>query len=84
MNLNESWKLRLTIAAKVAVNAVLTNSVLMLTLGNVFTIQSWDGIKNIIIATLAVIWGRELSVWLPEILKWSQTNILPNGGDKNG
>ena len=82
--MQERWKIRFIIAAKVAVNAVLTNSVLMLTLGNVFTIRSWDGIKNIIIATLAVIWGRELSVWLPEVLKWSQTNILPNGGDKNG
>ncbi len=75
-----------TIVLKNAVNAILTNSGLMVTMHGVFNKYSKDGLWNLGKATLAVIGAREAMVWIPILFKWSSTSSnpaverLPDGG----
>lgn len=60
------------IVFKYAVNAVLTNAALMLLLQNQFTnVTSAAGWWNIGKVTLAVIGGKEATVWIPKLIRWS-------------
>jgi len=65
------------IAAKHAVNAILTNSGLMLMLHGAFNAYSRAGLWNIGKATVSVVIAREAVVFLPQILKWTTTNTDP-------
>ena len=65
------------IAAKHAVNAILTNSGLMLMLHGAFNTYSRAGLWNIGKATVSVVIAREAVVFLPQILKWTTTNTDP-------
>lgn len=76
--MNPTLKRILIIAAKHAVNAILTNSALMGMLHSVFNFYSRHGLWNIGKATLAVVASREAMVWLPLILRWTTTNSDPN------
>ena len=77
--MNATLKNILEIAAKHAVNAILTNSGLMLMLHGAFNITSPDGWWNIGKATLSVVIAREALVWIPVLIKWSSTNDTPPG-----
>lgn len=65
------------IVAKNAVNAILTNAVLMGELPKVFELHDRSGIINIAKVAVATIGAREAVVWLPIIMKWSTTNATP-------
>lgn len=72
----------LIIIAKNAVNAVLTNATLMATMHQTFYLTgNWHGIDNMLKVTLGVVLAREGVVFLPVILKWSQTNSTPDALD---
>jgi hypothetical protein len=75
------WKTRLTIAAKHAVNSILVNASLMLMISDTFNYRTWTGLVHIGEAVLATVLARELAVWIPPILTWSQT-ITRGDGDK--
>lgn len=66
------------IVAKNAVNAILTNAVLMGELPKVFELHDRSGIINILKVCLATIAAREAVVWGPVIMRWSSTNANPN------
>lgn len=73
-----AWRLTLRnfgiVVAKNAVNAVLTNAALMAMFAGQFNnVTSTVGWWNIGKVTVAVVGGRELAVWLPKLLKWSQS-----------
>jgi len=83
--MNSKLKIFLTIVAKNAVNAVITNAALMALLPTVFEIHNADGWWNILKLTAGVVGGRELAVWGPVVLRWSKTKAdpeLPNGGSE--
>src|SRR4051794_15216086 len=72
-NMNISLKKVLIVSAKNAVNAILTNSVLMTTLGNwqqLHTAAGWVVVGKV---TLSCILAREAMVWVPKVLAWSQS-----------
>jgi hypothetical protein len=75
------WKLTLRnfgiIVLKNAVAAILTNAGLMAMLSGAFNVTTESGWWNIGKATLAVVVSREAAVWIPQLLKWSQTNADP-------
>jgi hypothetical protein len=77
-----NWKLTLRnfgiIVVKNAVAAILTNAGLMAMLSGAFNVTTESGWWNIGKATLAVVVSREAAVWIPQLLKWSQTNADPN------
>lgn len=75
--MNSSLKNFLLIVAKNAVNAILTNAGLMATMHGVFNKYSKDGLWNMGKATLVVIATREVLVWGPVVLGWSNTNANP-------
>jgi hypothetical protein len=68
----------LIVAAKNAVNAVLTNAALMAKFPTVFNIHSKDGWWNLAYAIGSVVLAREVMVWIPELLRWSRTNAEPS------
>jgi hypothetical protein len=61
----------LTVAAKNAVNAVLTNAGLMAMFSGQFNLHDWHGIFGIMKATALVIASREAAVYLPKLMAWS-------------
>jgi proteasome assembly chaperone (PAC2) family protein len=73
-----NWQLTLRnfgiIVLKNAVAAILTNAGLMAMLSGAFNVTTASGWWNIGKATLAVVASREASVFIPKLLKWSQTN----------
>ena len=75
--MNLALKNVLTIGLKNAVNALLTNTGLWITMPNNFNLHNWSGIKHILYAALSVIGSREATVWLPILLKWSVTSANP-------
>ena len=75
--MNRRLKNIFIIAAKHAVNAILTNAGLMTMLHGAFNFYSRAGLWNIGKATLSVVVAREAIVWIPVILKWTNTNNLP-------
>jgi hypothetical protein len=68
----------LVIVLKTAVNAVLTNAALMTALPGVFNFHDHNGLINILKLTGSVIGARELAVWVPILLSWSQTSSTPS------
>lgn len=72
--MNPSLKNFLLVVFKNAVNAVLTNAALMVLLHGAFNTNTSAGWWNLGKATLSVIVGREAAVWIPIVLKWSNTN----------
>jgi NhaP-type Na+/H+ or K+/H+ antiporter len=74
LTLHPAIKSFLTISAKNAVFAILTNSALMLQWHSIFNFDNWPGVWAVARATFAVIASREALVWLPKLLKWSQTD----------
>jgi hypothetical protein len=68
----------LIIVLKLAVNAILTNAALMLLFQNQFNnVTSTQGWWNILKVTLAVVGGKEASVFVPKLIKWS---TVPTNG----
>jgi hypothetical protein len=65
------------VVLKHALNAILTNSGLMLMLHGGFNMYSSAGWWNLGKATLSVVVAREAVVFLPQILKWTTTNTDP-------
>lgn len=63
----------LIVAAKNAVNAILTNMGLMAMFSNTFNWHSWAGVLAMAKATGLVVLAREVVVWVPKLLKWSDT-----------
>jgi hypothetical protein len=67
----------LIITAKNAVNAILTNSVLMALIPATFNMHTKAGWLNLGKAFAGVVLGREATVWIPVLLRWSRTNAEP-------
>jgi hypothetical protein len=71
----------LVIAVKNAVNASLV------ALGPVaawhYNILSWPGLKHVLVIMGSAVASREALVWVPKILKWSQTNGSDAAGPAN-
>ena len=63
----------LIISAKSAVNAIITNTGLMMAFSSVFNAHSTLGVVNLCKSTLIVVVSREALVWGPRILAWSQS-----------
>ena len=76
--MNATLKKVLLISAKNAVNAVLTNGTLLAAMPGVINLHSSDGLWNILKVTVGVIVGREVTIWLPVLLKWSTSNGAPH------
>ena len=71
--MNLGIKRVLIICAKNAVFAFLTNSALMLQWHSIFNFHNLPGVWAVTRATLSVIGAREGLIWIPIIMKWSQT-----------
>lgn len=72
-----AFKNILVVATKNAVNAVLTNAALMAKFPTVFHAHSREGLFNLAYGIGSVVLARETMVWLPKVLKWSNTNAEP-------
>lgn len=81
--MNPTLKKILIIAAKHAVNAILTNAGLMTMLHGAFNLYSRSGLWNIGKAALSVVIAREFVVWLPVVMRWTNTNADPNNGNSS-
>ncbi len=79
--MNPTVKKVLVIATKHAINAVLTNSVLMGMLPTIFNFHDRNGIWNLVKLTGTIVGSREAMVWLPLVLRWTTTNADPTGGN---
>jgi hypothetical protein len=74
---NQSLKNFLLIAAKNAVNAIITSGSLAVIDSGNFNFHSPDGWWNIGKACLSAVLAREVVVWGPIIMSWSTTNADP-------
>jgi len=75
--MNPQVKNFLTITVKNAVNALLTSSALMAMNWGAFNFTSKSGWWNLGKVCLSVVSAREVTVWLPLLLKWSVTSANP-------
>lgn len=71
--MNPKLKSFLIVSVKQAVNAVLTNAGLSALFHQTFNFKDWQHIANFGKAALAVVAAREVLVWAPKILAWTQT-----------
>lgn len=78
LSLHPAVKSFFIISLKNAVFAILTNSALMIQWHSIFNFDNWPGVWAVARATFAVIAAREGLVWLPKLLKWSQTGAEAN------
>jgi hypothetical protein len=62
------------IALKNAVNALLVNTGAWLVLPSNFNLHNTDAIWNIAKLAGWAILSREATVWIPKLIKWSNTN----------
>lgn len=76
--LHPTLKKVLVILAKNSVYAVLTNSALMIQWHDIFNFNNLPGLWAVTRLTATVIITREGVIWLPVLLKWSQTNASPD------
>lgn len=76
--MNATIKAILVISAKNAVNAIITNAGLMALFSNTFHLHNWTGLWHVAEATLSIVAGREATIWVPKIIKWSRTNADPD------
>lgn len=67
------------ISWKNALNAVLVNSALMLKFHDRFNFDNWAGVKAVLFMAGITIAAREASIWVPVLLKLSQS--APNPDD---
>lgn len=79
MTLGPKTKKALIISAKHAVNAVLTDTALNQFFPLIFNFHSTAGVIAFSKGAGAAILAREVAVWLPPLLKWSQENLSWNG-----
>jgi hypothetical protein len=70
-------KSALIIAAKNAVNAIITNAGLITMLHGAFNVSSAAGWWNIGKATISVVAAREAIIWGPKLLAWSSSSSVP-------
>ena len=75
--MNPAFKNFLMICAKNAVNALLTSSALMAFNWGAFNYTTANGWWNLGKVVLAVVLSREVTVWVPILLKWSSTSSNP-------
>jgi hypothetical protein len=68
----------LIISIKNGLNAVLMNSALMIKWHFIFNLHNWPGFIALMQATGLVIAAREGAVWLPKLIKWTQTDVDPD------
>jgi hypothetical protein len=66
------------ISAKQAVNVLLLDTGLYVGFPDVFPLANLKGIEHIGYAALLAIGTREVAVWMPVLLKWSNTNATPD------
>src|SRR5262249_42822727 len=78
LSLHPTLKRYLTIAAKNAVFAVLSNAYVMSQWHYVFNFDNKAGLWAVVRLTVGTIGTREFIVWFPKLLKWSQTDADPN------
>jgi hypothetical protein len=75
---SSNWTLTLRngvlIALKAAVNALLVNTGAWLILPDNFNLHNTAAMWNIAKLAGVTVLSRELSVWVPKLLKWSQVN----------
>ena len=76
--MNPAIKNFLLICAKNALNAILTNAALMTMMHGVFNTYSTAGLWNLGKAALGVIVAREVMVWGPIVLSWTNTSATPD------
>jgi len=68
----------LIVCAKIAVNAVLTSVAFTTIMSGTFSVTTANGWWNLGKAMLIIVGGRELVVWVPVWLNWSNTNASPS------
>jgi len=68
------WKNILTVTAKNAVNAGLLALIQVYHDPADNNLHSWHGLKGVAWMIGSAITAREAMVWVPKLLKWSQTN----------
>lgn len=78
LELHPTIKRYLIISVKNGLNAVLMNSALMLKWHFIFNLNNWAGFWALLQATGLVVGAREGAVWIPKVLKWTQTDIDPD------
>jgi hypothetical protein len=66
-----TWRKLWLYSFKNAVNALIVNSGMWLIDPHDFNLHDWAGIIKMAKMALAVIGSREVTVWLPHLLKWS-------------
>lgn len=76
--MNPKFKNFLLVVVKQAINAILTSSALMAFNWGAFNFTSKDGWWNLGKVIAAVVGSRELTVWVPILLKWSSTSSNPD------
>jgi hypothetical protein len=79
MTLGPKMKKALVISAKHAVNAVLTDTALSQFFPLIFNFHSAAGLVAFAKGAGAAVLAREIAVWLPPLLKWSQENLSWSG-----
>lgn len=79
--MNPTIRSIIVISIKSAIGAVISNSVLMTTMGQTFNTHNRQGLINLGLATLSIIGGSEAKVWLPRIMAWlnTPTPLVING-----
>lgn len=78
LDLHPKLKRYLIISFKNGLNAVLMNSALMLKWHFIFNLNNWAGFWALLQATGIVIATREGAVWIPKLIKWTQTDVDPD------
>jgi len=71
--MNPKLKSFLVNSAKNAVNAVITNAGLMAMFSQTFEMHTHAGVVNLLKSTALVVLAREVMVWGPKVLAWSQS-----------
>lgn len=75
LRLKKIWE----ISWKNGLNALLINSALMLKFHDRFNFDNWAGVKSVLFMAGITILAREASIWIPVLLKLSQS--APNPED---
>lgn len=75
------WKPTFTNVGKNAVNAILTNAALMELMPATFHMHTREGWMNLLRVTASAVLTREVMVYVPKLLKWSQSTNGNGGSD---
>lgn len=71
--MNPSLRAGLIYAAKNGVNAMLTAVPTPVLMPSTFNFSNFRGLEHLFEVMLSAAVARELMVWIPKLLKWSQT-----------